>query len=247
MFDKTGESLRTFQRTFLGHTKVEKEPGVKTTYTTDEALLHRFHEEIIQQCFDKDDSGPVEELVDEVLAGEGVVLLTTEGTEILGGVVISHYWSTGKKIMLVSWLGVDEKHRSRNIGSLLIEEALSYARANGALVLLGEVEDPNWFKETESAHGDPAKRVKFYSRFDCKKMEVPCYIPAFYDHQEPIFGVMLSLFPLSEEQKTATEMFLPELPVFVEELMGQDTDQESLDFVEACRGPVALTPFRTLF
>lgn len=244
LLDKAGGVLRTFQRALLGE---PEETGITIVYVKDEASVSRLHQNTIEQCFPKGDTGTVEELMDDVEAGDCAVIVAKEDNEILGGVVVSHYWSTEKKVMLISWLAVHENHRGRNIGTLLIEEAMSYARDNGALILLGQVENPDIFEESHPAYGNPAKRVKFYSRFDCQRLEVPCYVPAFYDYQEPIVGVMLILFPLSEEQRVMKEVFLPELPDFVEELVGWDINQKSLDFVDACKEKVSLTPFRELY
>lgn len=221
--------------------------GLTVSYRTDIASVSKFHRNIIEQCFPEDDTGTVAELMADVEAEDCAILLVEEGKNILGGVVVEHYWSTGRKVMLVVWLGVDENHRGRNIGTLLIEEAMSYARVNGASVLLAQVKNPDMSAEVASAYGDPLRRVQFYSRFGCKRMEVPCYIPAFTEDQEPVVGTMLTLFPLSAEQDDATEICLPELAVFVDEYVGQDAGKESRDFVEACKGTVALTSFRTLF
>lgn len=239
---KTGENVcRSFQRS------VFRSKQLKTSYVNDEASVSEFHQKIIQQCFDSGDAGTIEELMADVVAGDCAIIVVREGKRILGGVVVEHYWSTSKKIMLIAWLAVDENQRGRNIGTLLVEEARSYARANGALILLGQVKNPDLFEEVIPAYGDPLKRAKFYSRFDCKRMEVPCYVPAFYDHQEPIYGVMLTLFPLSAEQALMTEIYVPELALFVDELVGQDMGKESRTFVEACEDTVALTPFRELY
>lgn len=244
LLDKVGGVLHTFQCAFLGKTE---QTGIKMSYATNENTVSKFQQDIVEQCFPQEDAGTLEELMADVEADDCAVIVAKENNEILGGVVVSHYWSTGKKVMLISWLAVHENHRGRNVGTLLIEEAMSYARKNGALILLGQVENPDIFKESRSAYGNPTKRVKFYSRFDCQRLEVPCYIPAFYDHQEPVVGIMLTLFPLSEEQKMATELYLPELSVFVEELVGYDTGQESLDFVAACKESVSLSSFRDLY
>jgi GNAT superfamily N-acetyltransferase len=217
------------------------------SYKTDKASVHKFHREVIGKCFPEDDRGSAKDILAEAKAGNCAVLLVEEGRKILGGAVVNHYWSTGKKIMLLTWLAVQESQRGRNVGTLLVEEAVAYAKANEASLLLGQVKDPSMFEEEISAYGNPKKRAHFYTRFNCKRLEVPCYVPAFEAHQEPLRGIMLTMFPLSQEQEIATEVNLPELPVFVEELLGYETDPESLSFVEACKGIVALTPFRELF
>lgn len=238
--------LHSFRHKIL-RTQIRTAPKLKASYIADEVSVSKFHQDVIQQCFAKEDAGSVAELMADLELGGCAIIVVKEGNEILGGLIVFHYWSTGKKIMVVSWLCVDEKHRSRNIGSLLIEEAMSYAKANGALILLAEVKNPDFYPESHPAYGNPLRRARFYSRFDCKRLEVPCYIPAFNEEQEPVHGLMLTLFPLSEEQAALTEFYLPELAEFVDDLIGQDMDKESRDFVAACEGIVSLTPFRTLF
>jgi GNAT superfamily N-acetyltransferase len=209
-------------------------------------LLRKFHREILMKSFPEGDLDTSAELVAGVMLNDYAVILVQEGREILGGIVIEHSWSTEKSVMLIAWLAVNESHRNKNIGTILVEEALLYAKANGARILLGEVEDPKVFVEESSGRGNPAKRVKFYSRFDCQRLEVPYVIPARYDEDEPVFGVMLTLFPLSEEQKTAAEISSPDLAIFAEEFMGTDTE-EGINLLEACEGVVALTPYKKLF
>jgi GNAT superfamily N-acetyltransferase len=246
---QSSEFLRKLQNIFLGiPTNQFLSPSRLTvSYKTDNASIRRFHREIIGKCFPVDERGSAKGILADVKAGNCAVFLVEEGRKILGGVVVNHYWSTGKKIMLLTWLAVQESQRGRNVGTLLVEEAVAYAKANEAALLLGQIEDPSMFEEEISAYGNPKKRVQFYTRFGCKRLEVPCYVPAFEVHQEPVRGIMLTMFPLSQEQEIATEISLPELPVFVEELLGYETDPESLSFVEACKGTVALTPFGELF
>jgi hypothetical protein len=147
--------------------------------------------------------------------------------------------------MLIAWIGVLPEHRRRDIGTLLIEEAKRYARTNEALILLGEVENPEYFEEENLAFGNPRKRVKFYSRFNCQRLEVPYFVPALSDSPEHSFGVMLSMFPLNTEQDEATHLNIPELFVFMEEFAGDDSP-EATALLEACKGTVALIPYRSL-
>jgi GNAT superfamily N-acetyltransferase len=245
---KTGEALfRQFQRAVLGTPLIE-EPvvlGMRVSYQTDKTLVRRFQREVLWGCFHNNDLEPERYFRSKVKSGEYVLILATEGDEILGGVVIEHDWSTGKKIMLIAWVAVNEIHRGRNIGTLLIEEALVYAKTNGALILLGEIENPEKFKEEESAFGNPEKRVKFYSRFGCQRLEVPYVVPVADGTEE--MGMMLTLFPLSEEQATATEISIPEFALFIEELVEDDNTEASLALIEASQGTVQMTPYRKLY
>jgi hypothetical protein len=128
---------------------------------------------------------------------------------------------------------------------LLIEEAKRYARTNEALILLGEVENPEHFEEEKPEFGNPRQRVKFYSRFNCQRLEVPYFVPALSDSPEHSLGMMLSMFPLTEEQEKATHLNMPELLVFMEEFVGNDSP-EARALLEACKGTVALIPYRSL-
>jgi hypothetical protein len=178
------------------------------------------------------------------MVGDYTVILVQEGRDILGGVVLEHSWSTGNKFMLIAWLAVNESYRNKRIGTLLVEEALKYAKANGVSYLFGEVEDPDVYEETDPAYGDPRKRVDFYSRFDCQRVEVPYVIED--EDEEPLFGSMFTLFPLTEEQRTATEIVDDDFADFMEEVVHSDMEEAEI-LVEACRGTVKLTPYKKLF
>jgi len=180
---RAGESiLRTLRRVYSekAFNETHEDMRMKVTYRTDPATLRKFHREILTKCFHEEDMEDAYDFLDGVRSGDYVVVLVEENKEILGGIVIEHSWSTGKKIMLIAWVAVKEKHRGRNIGTFLIEEALSYAKSQGALILLGEVENPEMFEEEDPAYGNPVKRARFYSRFDCKRLEVPYVVPSYF-------------------------------------------------------------------
>lgn len=223
----------------------EPELGIKVSFQTDSNLLRRFHAEVLKKCFHKYDLDSSKQLIANVRAGDYVVALAVEGDEILGGIVIEHSWSMGKKVMLIAWVAVSEKHRGRDIGTLLVNQAISYAKANEALILLGEVENPYAFEEEGSAYGNPVKRVRFYSRFDCQYLSVPYVVPLSNGRNE--FGMMLTLFPLSEEQASATEMSYPEFALFIEEFVGSDETSASEALIEASKGTVKMISYRKLF
>lgn len=223
--------------TFEADMKVSRATGIR--------LLCKFHREVLQECFESDDLDTVRDFVLYTRFGDYTVIIVEENNEILGGVVLEHSWSTEKKIMLIAWIAVKEQHRGRNIGSLLVEEAKTFARNNGALILLGEVAHPDVFSEENPAHGDPHKRVQFYSRFGCQRLEVPYVIPSLETTEER-FGIMLTLFPLSLEQETATELDFPEFSAFMEEFVESvTTDTQAL--VEVCKDVVPLVPYKKLF
>lgn len=236
------------QGVLFGRTPSEyKEPalGIEVSFQADSVLLRRFHSEVLKKCFHKHDLDSSRQLIANVRSGDYVVALAREGDEILGGIVIEHSWSMGKKVMLIAWVAVEEKHRGRDIGTLLVNQAISYAKANEALILLGEVENPDEFEEEGSAYGNPVKRVKFYSRFDCQYLSVPYVVPLRNGQNE--FGMMLTLFPLSAEQVSATEMSSPEFALFMEEFVGNDETSASEALIEASKGIVRMVPYKKLF
>lgn len=225
-------------------------PGIRVSFQTDKIILRRFHRDVLKKCFHKYDLDSAKQLIANVESGDYVVALVEEVNEagineILGGIVIEHSWSMGKKVMLIAWVAVHEKHRGRDIGTLLVNEAISYAKANEALILLGEVENPEEFEEEGSGFGDPAKRVKFYSRFDCKRLEVPYVVKMYNGYEE--FGMMLTLFPLSEEQSSATEISIPEFALFIEEFVGMDETESSEVLIESAKGTVQMSSYRELY
>lgn len=205
----------------------------------------RFHRDVLRTCFHKYDLDSARQFLSNVQSGDYNVFLAMENAEILGGIVIEHSWSMGKKVMLIAWVAVSENHRGRDIGTLLVKQAISYAKANEALILLGEVENPDEFEEEDPAYGNPDKRVKFYSRFDCQRLEVPYVVKMYNGHEE--FGMMLTLFPLSEEQVTATEISSPEFSLFVKEFVEMDETESAEILIESARGTVQMTPYRKLY
>ena len=240
------------QKALNGAPVVEEtlEPGIRVSFQSDAKVLSKFYREILEECFHNNDLDSRRLFISNVRSGEYVVLLVEEVNEtgineILGGIVIEHSWSMDKKIMLIAWVGVRENHRGRDIGTLLVSEAISYAKSHKALMLLGEVENPEKFEEEDSGYGNPTKRVKFYSRFDCKRLEVPYVVQVGGGVEE--FGMMLTLFPLSEEQAAAAEIYVPEFALFVQELVGMDGTDASEALIESSIGVVKMTPYRKLY
>lgn len=221
------------------------EPGIRVASISDKETLKRFHQDVLKTCFHKYDLDSVRQLIANVKSGDYNVFLALEGDEILGGIVVEHSWSMGMDAMLIAWVAVSENHRGRDVGTLLVKQAISYAKANGAEFLLGEVENPDEFVEESPAYGNPAKRVKFYSRFDCQYLSVPYVVPMRNGENE--FGMMLTLFPLSEEQVTATEISSPTFALFIEEFVGNDETEASETLVEAARKPTRMIPYKHLF
>lgn len=226
------------------------EPGIRASFQTDKKVLKKFYENILVECFHSHDLDSKRLFLSNVRSGDYNVLLVEEVNEagvdeILGGIVIEHSWSMGKKVMLIAWVGVSEKHRGRDIGTLLVSEAISYAKSHEALILLGEVENPEEYEEEESGYGNPERRVRFYSRFDCKRLEVPYVVQVGGGAEE--FGMMLTLFPLSEEQSAATEISIPEFALFMTELVGMDGTEASEALIESAQGTVKMTSYRELY
>ncbi|MNG35807.1 hypothetical protein D3C84_1226290 [compost metagenome] len=59
--------------------------------------------------------------------------------------------------------------------------------------------------------------------------------------------MMLTLFPLSEEQAIATEISIPEFALFVEEFVGMDETESSEILIESAKGTVQMTSYRELY
>lgn len=245
MLDRSDGLYQKISKFFFRKSRSEISGEIALSYRSDLLSMLRFHRNILQACFHKPDLDSVAEFIAGVKIEDYVLIVAEQNNEIVGGIVVEHSWSMGKKVMLIAWVAVHPDHRGKDVGTLLIEEARRYAITNEALVLLGEVENPEFFEEEKPAFGNPRKRVKFYSRFGCQRLEVPYFVPALSDSPEHSFGVMLSLFPLNEEQAAATHLNMPELFVFMEEFVGSDS-KEGLALVEACKGTVALIPYSSL-
>lgn len=220
-------------------------PGIHVLSVSDRKTLKRFHREVLSKCFHKRDLDSAGRLVANVKYENYKVFLALERDEILGGIVVQHSWSMGKDAMLIAWVAVSERHRGKDVGTLLVNEAIYYAKSNGAEFLLGEVENPEEFEQESPAFGNPVKRVKFYSRFDCQYLSVPYVV--LMRNGENEFGMMLTLFPLSEEQVTATELVSPTFALFVEEFVGEDGTEASERLIEASKGPVRMVSYKKLF
>lgn len=215
------------------------------SFHTDKSVMRHFQMGVLKECFHVSELESERWFMSKVKSGDYVVALATEGGEILGGIVIERSWSMKEKVMLIAWLAVSEKHRGRDIGTLLVEQAVAYAKENGALVLLGEVENPEVFEEEEPAYGDPVKRVKFYTRLGCKRLEVPYVVQVRGGLEE--FGMMMTLFPLSEEQRSATELCIPEFSLFMEELVGANETAATEALIAASTGSVRMTDYHELY
>ncbi|MFE5340915.1 GNAT family N-acetyltransferase [Isoptericola sp. NPDC056578] len=140
-------------------------------------------------------SFPPDELTssDDLRAGLAAGGLTAYGVEqdgtVVAGIVAS--WSRATQVLLVDYLALAPGHRGGGLGGRLLDRSLAGWREElHPVLVLAEVEHPGHHAPHPS-HGDPAARLRFYTRHGARVLAVPYFQPGIGGPGSPRVPAML--------------------------------------------------------
>jgi GNAT superfamily N-acetyltransferase len=156
---------------------------------------------------------------DALRAGLDSGATTAYGVErdgrVVAGIVAS--WSPGPRVLLVDYLALAPDHRGGGLGGRLLDRSVAGWREelHPALVL-AEVEHPA-HHPAHDRHGDPAARLRFYSRHGGRVLALPYFQPGLAGPGSPRVPAML-LVDLATGPATSTVPASPVRGFLVEHL-----------------------------
>lgn len=156
--------------------------------TTEAAAVY---DDILVPSFPADQCVSRAAFMEAVSAGDFTVDVAIRSGEVVGAAV-SESFASGK-VGLLGWLAVGQGGRQAGIGGQLMTAWLRWCRENRYGLALAEVENPVG-RMSSAAYGDPHARVRFYSRFAGKALDLPYFQPGLPPGGR-VLGMMLVAFP----------------------------------------------------
>ncbi len=134
----------------------------------------------------------------KALAGDKSVpggLLAVNPTGLIVGAIIGD-WFGDCRVMLISYLAVRAEFRGCGIGKLLLAEAFALWRERFVpALILGEVEDPRYYREHDPmGFGDADARLRLYGALGARILAMPYFQPALSQHQPRVYNLLLMVF-----------------------------------------------------
>ena len=214
----------------------------------DGALVSEFYRTVLRPSFRDDELVNEGELLETIDLGTCHVLVVRDddGT-VLGGAVGD--WYESSRVQLLSYLAARPGVRGRGLGTLLVRAAVdSWVKLLDPLLVVGEVEDPRYYRNTEpdSPYGDVVARVRFYERLGVRLLPIPYAQPALWAGARRVSHLLLMVFAVGTGAAMATdrvdggvvERFLVE---YFTDMEGQVSDDAELTrLLAACREPAGL-------
>lgn len=134
----------------------------------------------------------------KALAGDKSVpggLLAVNPAGLIVGTIIGD-WFGDCRVMLIAYLAVRPEFRGCGVGKLLLAEAFALWHKRFAPVLiLGEVEDPRYYREHDpTGFGDADARLRLYGALGARILAIPYFQPALSRHQPRVYNLLLMVF-----------------------------------------------------
>jgi len=136
--------------------------------------------ELLKTSFPPEELDSLKALMD--LAQDGLLELICARlySNQLVGVAVGQR-AAGTPVVLLAYLAIDPEYRGTGIGSRLLATAEHHWLDDGPAIIVAEVEDPA-NAESHPMFGDPVRRLQFYRRYGCQRLDVPYFMPALNGH-----------------------------------------------------------------
>jgi GNAT superfamily N-acetyltransferase len=122
-------------------------------------------------------------------------LVAVNPADLIVGTIIGD-WFSDCQVMLISYLAVRPEFRGCGVGKLLLAEAFALWRKRfGPALILGEVEDPRYYREHDSmGFGDAVARLRLYEALGARILAIPYFQPALSRLQPRVYNLLLMVF-----------------------------------------------------
>ncbi|WP_435300437.1 GNAT family N-acetyltransferase [Timonella sp. A28] len=151
--------------------------------------LTEFYDKVLIPSFPQSELVDLDEFVESAKNGFIHVIGAIQDSEIIAGAVGTA--PTQEGVMLLLYLALKPGLRGGGVGGELLEHAVHVWRELYApTVIMAEVEHPKYHNASEG-HGDPAARLRFYTRHGGKILDIPYFQPAIRDGEPAVPALML--------------------------------------------------------
>jgi GNAT superfamily N-acetyltransferase len=168
-------------------------------------------------------------LADPTSETHGSIAFDRDG-QVVGGIIGD--WFAQCRVMLTSYLVARPGFRGRGIGTQLLAEVLpSWTSRFGAILIVAEVENPQFYHADEY-HGDPEARLRMYARtLGAKILDIPYFQPALTAGQPRVPNLFLMVFSADQSvMRENNRIDAAPLRCFMEEyLAGTEGDVDDND------------------
>ncbi len=119
------------------------------------------------------------------------VLAWDDEGDLVGG--LTGEWYPACQVFLLDYLAVSPGFRGDGVGSALLQHGYRrWSQELSPILILGEVEDPRTFHDTE--FGDPPRRFRLYGRLGARVLGLPYFQPALGPSGFRVHGLLLMVF-----------------------------------------------------
>lgn len=208
------------------------------------AELGSLYDEILARSFRPAELEPRAKVLDALTGGKSGPggLLAVNPAGLIVGTIIGD-WFGDCRVMLISYLAVRPEFRGCGVGKLLLAEAFASWRERFApALILGEVEDPRYYREHDpTGFGDANARLRLYGALGARILAIPYFQPALSRLQPRVYNLLLMVFeadPVAMKGDNAVDGKI--VSGFIDENIarseGRADDDEAQSLREALRG-----------
>ncbi|MFP8964264.1 N-acetyltransferase [Streptomyces nanhaiensis] len=156
----------------------------------DGPLLQVLYEDLLVPSFPPDELQTLQWVRDGLADGGVVVGAVLDDAGAPEAVAVGE-WDAPSRVLLLSYLTVRPRIRSRGLGGLLMGVVTGAWRERfRPLLTLAEVEHP-LAHEAGGERGDPAARLRFYARHGARALDIPYFQPVLRPGAERVHGMLL--------------------------------------------------------
>lgn len=169
---------------------------LETLVTRDD--LEALHRDVLAPSFPPEELESLESLLEGCAQGRTTALGVRRDGHVVAGAVAEGSGRPGD-VMLLVYLAISPGMRGGGIGGALLDSAVqTWVAASSPSLLLAEVEHPDHHEGSE-AHGDPAARLRFYTRHGARVLAVPYFQPGIGPDGSRVPALLLTTLHVAPE------------------------------------------------
>lgn len=213
-----------------------------TIWTDRAGDLGAVYDAVLVPHFPADETPDRAAFLDDARSGRLRVLVSRDEDELLGAAVVS---VISPHTSLLAWLAVSEAARGKGTGGQLLRHLLAQPDLAHERLLFAEIEHPGQ-TPTASAHGDPARRARFYARHGARAVCVPHWQPPMRPTEQAV-ALQLIAFPQSSAPGLTTSVLTEFEQAYLGRLQDGPIWTQVMSALSQGRGEVATADLISLY
>ncbi len=184
-------------------------------------VLRKLYRDVLSPMFADNELIGEDEMVASLSAGNfpSETVETPNAASSAGIVVLDEHkdpiacvigeWFPSSRALLISYLAVAPQARGKGLGTELIARALDqWPRRFSPLLILGEVEDPRFFKD-DSIKGNTLDRLRLYERLGAKFADINYFQPSLGPSKPRVRNLLLTVAYIASDCLLDHQSHLP--------------------------------------